>query len=164
MPFMPPPEIIAPDRESTIFLIQNPQWLADATTMTKVKSVYLCNLIRKGQFQDSRSIEDAVALELKNVFPTINAQVRNAIKWLCYNARHYMEHDDLVNAGYQPFTQEMILEAYRSGRNIEFPGGKVGTVKRAPDGSIKVFIRAKVCETGAMYPARITQRKARRMG
>lgn len=164
MLFMPPPEIVTTDRESTIYLIRNTKWLTDAITMTKVKSVFICDLIRKGNFMVNRAAEEAVALELRDEFPTITPQVRNAIKWLCYNARNYNDHDNLVSEGYQPFTQAMILEAYRQGKNIEFPDGKIGTVKRATDGNIKAFIRAKVCETGAMYPARITQRKVRRPG
>ena len=117
-----PPDQVLETMDDLKRALADPSFVCDVRR--KVKSLWLCNLIREieasGKYPYNNMVyrfaEDQLGLP-----PTHydGEDKRDILRWLVYWNQDFRGHDDLVRLGFSPLTQEMIDQAFQQKGKIE---------------------------------------------
>lgn len=137
MEFKPRIEVLLKDKDELLAALEKDdrnQWGHDA--MWSVKSNFICDCIREitasGKYPYNSTVWEHVRAKLGLPYVRFENE-GDTLSLLVYNAQCYVRHDDLVNAGYSPLTQEMIDQAYNKKMKIETASGRVYNVRKIGD-------------------------------
>lgn len=140
--FMPEPSLLLPDKDSLIAALASTEWKSwTHPGPYRVRSNFLISLIdeieNSGKFPYNVDVK-ILAFERLGI-PRLSdkemSKEGDPLSTLIYNAQNYRRSDMLRAAGFVPFTNEILENAFKTGRKIECRDGTLLTAKQI-DGKI----------------------------
>ena len=120
-----PAPVLILDRAETLALIHNPGDFLESGDKWRVKSTYICDLIHElGMTGFVYNTTAMRAVEKDNGLPE-QGDNGSVLSLLVYNAQGYHRGDKLVADGWIPGSQEMLEQAFRTGKQIRVCGENI---------------------------------------
>lgn len=132
--FSPPPQVVLADADALLAALDGP--IPDGMAKYQIRSDFIIGVIddiAATGYPYNNTVQREVERRLG-----INRQSDNDsyLSALVYNAQGFRRTRDLVAAGYQPFTRELLTEAHKAGMKIAY----------RPEIVIRVFVDGKLLD------------------
>lgn len=120
--FMPEPSLTLETQADLAAVLATMPEAEIRSCRQRIKSVWLIGLIDEiaasGQYPYNATVNKLACERLG--LPTADSNHEGtALSWLVYNAQNFRRSDQLIAAGFTPFTPAMLNEAYTIGAKIE---------------------------------------------
>lgn len=145
--FQPEPFLTLDQPATLALLAQGIEALPDSLAKYRVKSTWLCTLLNEREKVDGYQYNTKFQAWLERQFSLgPYPENKSVLSILIYNAQRYRRHDVMIQDGWTPGTPEILQQAFKQGRKLEWlgeniiGGSTIGTLNiREVNGQIYAF-------------------------